>query len=129
MPARKGHCYLGISAGSWQTNGVLNRQDADVRIDLNDPQQLTLDNVRLLLASASGGVHNQLRVNRAGEAWLSQVVGGREIDGLLFRLETWAAGSGCVGEVAAADERWVLQVFNVLKNNWPTPASDYIDMY
>ncbi|MDD0974917.1 hypothetical protein [Pseudomonas fontis] len=100
-----------------------------MRIDLNDPQQLTLDNVRLLLASASGGVHNQLRVNRAGEAWLSQVVGGREIDGLLFRLETWAAGSGCVGEVAAADERWVLQVFNVLKNNWPTPASDYIDMY
>ncbi|PWB35645.1 hypothetical protein DCO48_01795 [Pseudomonas sp. SDI] len=100
-----------------------------MRIDLNNPEHFTVEHVRQLLASADGRVHNQLRVNRAGEAWLSQVVGGRDIDGLLFRLETWAAGSGCVGEAAAADERWVLQVFNVLKNNWPKPSSDYIDLY
>jgi len=100
-----------------------------VQIDLNNPEQFTLDAVRSLLGAGSNAVHNQLRVNRGGIAWLSQVVGGRELDGLAFRLETWAAGSGCVGEQAAADERWVLQVYNVLKVNWPTPSSDYIDLY
>ncbi|MCY1446962.1 hypothetical protein D9M71_635580 [compost metagenome] len=82
-----------------------------------------------MLGAGSNAVHNQLRVNRSGVAWLSQVVGGRELEGLAFRLETWAAGSGCVGEQAAADERWVLQVFNVLQANWPKPSSDYIDLY
>nr|WP_279648835.1 hypothetical protein [Pseudomonas aegrilactucae] len=96
---------------------------------MNNPVQLTLEQVRQLLAQGNDRVHNQLRVTRAGIAFLSQVTGGRELDGLLFRLETWAAGSGCVGPVAADDERWVLQVYNVLSNNWPEPASDYIDIY
>lgn len=100
-----------------------------MQIDLNDPSQFTLEQVRQLIASGNGSVHNQLRVNRAGQAWLSQVVGGRDLDGLRFRLETWAAGSGCVGPLAAGDERWVLQVYNALRNNWPEPASEYIDLY
>lgn len=100
-----------------------------MHIDLNDPQQLTLDRVRQLLTSGNGMKHNQLRVNRAGRAWLSEVVGGAQLDGLLFRLETWAAGSGCVGPSAAEDDRWVRQVFKVLQDNWPKPSSDYIDLY
>jgi hypothetical protein len=100
-----------------------------VQIDLSNPEQFTVETVRRMLAAGSNAVHNQLRVSRDGIAWLSQVVGGRDLDGLAFRLETWAAGSGCVGEQAAADERWVLQVFNVLSSNWPKPVSDYIDLY
>ena len=41
--------------------------------------------------------------------------GGVDIDGLLFRLETWAKGSGCVGNVAASDEVWVTQIYNALE--------------
>ncbi len=100
-----------------------------MHIDLNDPQQLTLDQVRQLLASGNGMKHNQLRVSRTGRAWLSEVVGGAQLDGLLFRLETWAAGSGCVGPLAAEDDRWVRQVFKALQDNWPKPSSDYIDLY
>lgn len=100
-----------------------------MQIDLNDPAQLTLEQVRQLLAEGNDRIHNQLRVTRGGSAYLSQVTGGRELEGLLFRLETWAAGSGCVGSVAAADDRWVQQVYNVLSSNWPKPASDYIDIY
>lgn len=100
-----------------------------MNIDLNDPRQLTLERVRLLLASGNVAKHNQLRVSRAGQAWLSEVVGGAQLDGLLFRLETWAAGSGCVGPAAAEDERWVRQVLKVLQDNWPKPSSDYIDLY
>ncbi|MCE4055658.1 hypothetical protein [Pseudomonas sp. Au-Pse12] len=101
-----------------------------MHIDLNQPDALTLDAVRQLLASASDNVHTQLRVSKTGIAYISAgVVGGAEIDGLLFRLETWAAGSGYVGKVAAADEVWVMQIFNALKQNWPKPAFDYIDIY
>ncbi|NWB93708.1 hypothetical protein [Pseudomonas agarici] len=101
-----------------------------MQIDLNNPANLTLEAVRQLLASASDEVHTQLRVTRSGIAYLSsRVVGGQDIEGLSFRLETWAAGSGYVGNVAASDEVWVMQVFNALKENWPNPPSDYIDVY
>lgn len=101
-----------------------------MQIELNKPENLTLDAVRQLLAGASDDEHTQLRVSRAGIAYISSgVVGGVEIDGLLFRLETWAKGSGYVGIVAASDEVWVMQIFNALKQNWPRPSSDYIDIY
>jgi len=101
-----------------------------VQIDLNDPTQSTLPAVRALIASGNPSVHNQLRVTRAGVAFLSTAaVGGVDIDGLSFRLETWAAGSGCVGPDAAGDDAWVNQIFSALQRHWPQPASDYIDMY
>ncbi|MCB2256190.1 hypothetical protein KTQ74_30165 [Pseudomonas chlororaphis] len=101
-----------------------------MQIDLNNPDALTFEAVRQLLESASDDVHTQLRVTRAGIAYISSgVVGGADIDGLLFRLETWAAGSGYVGRVAASDEVWVTQILNALKQNWPKPPFDYIDIY
>lgn len=101
-----------------------------MQIDLNNPDALTFEAVRQLLASASDDVHTQLRVTRAGIAYISSgVVGGADIDGLLFRLETWAAGSGYVGRVAASDEVWVTQILNALRQNWPKPPFDYIDIY
>lgn len=101
-----------------------------MQINLNNPEDLTQAAVRELLASASDDEHTQLRVTREGIAYISSgTVGGVNIDGLLFRLETWAKGSGYVGIVAASDEVWVMQIFNALKQNWPTPSSDYIDIY
>ncbi|MGY2441401.1 hypothetical protein [Pseudomonas sp. SDO52101_S400] len=101
-----------------------------MQIDLNSPGGLTLDAVRLMLASASDDEHTQLRVTKAGIAYISSgVTGGQDIDGLSFRLETWAKGSGYVGNVAASDEVWVMQIFNALKDNWPNPPYDYIDVY
>lgn len=101
-----------------------------MQIDLNAPDGLTLDAVRQLLASASDDEHTQLRVTKGGIAYLSSgVVGGVEIDGLSFRLETWAKGSGYVGRVAASDEVWGTQIYNALKDNWPNPPFDYIDVY
>ena len=101
-----------------------------MQIDLNNPENLTLAAVRQLIASASDDDHTQLRVSKAGIAYISSgVVGGTDIDGLLFRLETWAKGSGYVGNVAASDEVWVTQIFNALRQNWPKPSDDYIDIY
>lgn len=101
-----------------------------MHIDLTNPKSLTLEAVRQMIASASDDQHTQLRVTKAGIAYISScVVGGMQIDGLLFRLETWATGSGYVGKVAASDEVWVMQIFNALKQNWPKPPFDYIDIY
>ena len=101
-----------------------------MQIDLNTPDGLTLEAVRQLLACASDDEHTQLRVTKSGIAYISSgVVGGTDIDGLRFRLETWAKGSGYVGRVAASDEVWVMQIFNALKDNWPNPPYDYIDVY
>ena len=101
-----------------------------MQIDLNTPDGLTLEAVRQLLASASDDEHTQLRVTKGGIAYISSgIVGGTDIDGLLFRLETWAKGSGYVGLVAASDEVWVMQIFNALKENWPKPPFVYIDVY
>lgn len=99
-------------------------------IDLSSTSSLTLDAVRQLIAGGNDTVHNQLRVSRDGIAWLStDAVGGRNLQGLLFRLETWAAGSGCVGPVPASDGVWVTQIYNALNDNWPIPSADYIDVY
>ena len=102
-----------------------------MQIDLNNPDNLSLAAVRQLIASASDDEHAQLRVTKAGIAYISsgRAVGGVEIEGLLFRLETWAKGSGYVGNVAASDEVWVTQILNALTQNWPKPSSDYIDIY
>jgi hypothetical protein len=105
-------------------------KDNAVQIDLKTRDGLTLEAVRQLLAAASDDEHTQLRVTREGIAYISSgIVGGTEIDGLLFRLETWAKGSGYVGRVAASDEVWIMQIFNALKDNWPNPPFDYIDVY
>jgi hypothetical protein len=101
-----------------------------VQIDLKDPEKFTLEAVRDLLACASDDEHTQLRVTKDGIAYISSgVVGGADVQGLLFRLETWAKGSGYVGKIAASDEVWVMQIYNALKENWPNPPFDYIDIY
>lgn len=124
------HCDLGMRAGCATLSSCLLAEKHRVQIDLNNPENLTLVAVRQLLASANDDEHTQLRVTKAGIAYISSgVVGGAEIGGLLFRLETWAKGSGYVGNVAANDEVWVMQIFNALSQNWPTPTSDYIDIY
>jgi hypothetical protein len=101
-----------------------------VQIDLKDPGQFTVEAVRQLLAGGRDSVHNQLRVTSTGLAYLStDAVGGAAIEGLCFRFETWSAGSGCVGEVAACDEVWVRQIYNALDEHWAHPGQDYIDIY
>lgn len=99
-----------------------------MQIDLNSPDGLTLDAVRQLLASASDDVHNQLRVTKDGIAYLSTVTGGQDIDGLLFRPKPgqrapamWATSQPAM--------KFAMQIFNALKDNWPNPPYDYIDVY
>jgi hypothetical protein len=120
---------MGIGPVTCDT-GARNHEGNTVHIDLSQPEQFSEAAVRQLLASGKDSVHNQLRVTSAGVAFLStEAVGGMAIEGLCFRFETWAAGSGCVGEVAACDPVWVRQIFNALQAHWKNPRQDYIDIY
>lgn len=98
-------------------------------IDLTVPGALSRESVMRLLASGDDSSHTQLRVSCAGIASLSKTVGGSDVSGLAFRLETWAAGNGYVGPDAAADAAWVETVHRVLNANWPNPSCTYIDSF
>lgn len=98
-------------------------------IDLNQPGEPTVDSVRELIAWASDATHTQLRVTKAGIAFISNTdVGASNIGNLAFRLETWSQGTDHVGPNAAGDAGWVTKVHKVLCDNWPKPSADYIDL-
>ncbi|WP_454691866.1 hypothetical protein [Achromobacter aloeverae] len=99
-----------------------------MQIDLNDPNQFTRRRVRELIASHEDGQHWQLRVTREGIAFISDVVGNVQCDGLAFRFESWT-GRGYVGPQAADDDEWVNRIYGALARNWLAPSSAYIDDY
>ena len=100
------------------------------RIDLNNPSEFTLEKVAAMLAAGNDAKMNQVRVTLDGVAYLSEgIVGNQQIDGLAFRLETFVAGNGYVGPGVADSRDFIDRIFRVLKKNWPTPSSTYIDVF
>ena len=98
-----------------------------MQIDLKDPNALTMESVAALIASKDDSEHRQIRVSTDGIAYLSDDVGNSNLEGVLFRLETYNEGNGYVGPEAAADEKHVRSVHDDLRDNWPKPKSSYID--
>lgn len=98
-----------------------------ISIDLTKPGGASFQEVRKLLESKDDSEHRQLRVTSAGIAFLSDDVGAENIDDLCFRFETWTAGNGYCGEVAAADDKYVVSIQANLNDNWPNPKDSYID--
>jgi hypothetical protein len=96
-------------------------------LDLNDPVQFTIDGVRKLIASKDDSQNRQLRVSKDGKAFISEQVGGDDIEDLAFRFETWIRGNGYSGTAAANDDKWVSRVYDALKKNWPNPTDTFID--
>ena len=101
-----------------------------VTIDLTRAGALTPDSVRQLLASANDTTMTELRVSKAGIAFIAPTQNGAgEAEGLAFRLETWMQGTGYVGPKAAEDDEWVERIYRVLKANWPKPTTPIIDRF
>lgn len=100
-----------------------------MKIDLTNPTNFVLENVRALLASGDNDIDIQLRVTMDGIAFLSDITGPERRDGLLFRLETWDAEGNHVGPKAAADDEWVNRIYECLKKNWPNPEHTTIETY
>jgi hypothetical protein len=98
-----------------------------MRINLNDPNDFTLENVKKLIASKDDSKHRQIRVSTDGYAYVSDDYGNLNLDGVVFRLETFNAHNDYLGEQAAEDKTWVQRVYNVLRQNWPNPIIAYSD--
>lgn len=98
-------------------------------INLNNPSEFTVDNLRKLIASEDDSVNTQFRVTNDGKLFLSRVVGNQGLSGILFRLETNCVGNGYVGDKASKNDSWVNRIYNVVKKNWPEPEESYIDVF
>lgn len=96
-------------------------------IDLNNPDEFTLENVRELIRLGDDSTHSQIRVTKGGSAYLSKTVGAYNLQGVKFCLETLDPDNGYVGEEAAKDDAWVKNVFNDLKNAWHSDARGLVD--
>ena len=100
-----------------------------MKINLNDPNDFNVENVRLLIKSGDKSQHSQIRVTKDGIAYLSYITGNKEIEGILFRFETLSAGTGYVGLEAAKDEDWVNRIYQALKDNGEKQTHGYIDYF
>ena len=96
-------------------------------INLNNKDELTLENVKKLIASKDDSKNRQIRISKTGEVYISDEVGNVNIDNVLVRFETLMQGNGYLGIEASNDETYVERIFNDLKENWPNPKSSYID--
>jgi len=106
---------------------LIGESDSNIEIDLNNPNEFTLENVRQLIKDGDDTRNSQIRVRNDGIAYLSYVVGNQQLEGLQFRLETFQAGNGYVGIQASEDEQWIEQVFRTLERNWSSKRSGYVD--
>jgi len=102
---------------------------AHMQIDIHNPDDFTLENIRLLIASKDDSENRQIRVSNMGMIYLSDVTGYQQLDDVAFRLESLAYGTDHVGEKAALDDSWVTRIYNAL-NEWRTdPYTTYSDSF
>ena len=100
-----------------------------MRINLNDPKDFTIENLRKLIATEDDSVHTQFRVTADEFLFLSRKVGNQSTEGLAFRLVTHSRGNGYVGKEASQDDEWVNKVYDVIQKNWPSPNDTFVDVY
>ncbi len=98
-----------------------------MQIDLNDPNALTIESVRALIASKDDTKPHQIRVSERGMLYLSDDVGNQNLAGVKFRFETLIAGNNFIGASAAKDDAWIRRVFLAVRDNWNRGATGLID--
>lgn len=82
-----------------------------------------------MIANANDCIAHQLRVDRAGNVYISTITGAEEIDGLRFRWESWDSGNEFVGPRAASDYEYVKMSVYFLKKCWENGVRGYCDYY
>jgi hypothetical protein len=101
----------------------LTRRGGEMNLNLNDPNAFTIDGVRRLLASKTGlesleEFHGryQLRITNDGIAYIKhnwQFPTDSDLQNHAVLFETWHRSY--VGQDAANDDKWVNEVYNMLK--------------
>lgn len=102
-----------------------------MRINVNDPAEFTLENLRKLMADGDDSTNTQYRVTKDGYLFLSKDVGAQNLDGISLRFETNGAYNGYTGPRAAENARWIERIYNAVKERWPNNYTHcvYIDIF
>ena len=88
----------------------------------------TIEKFRSIIANGDDRRHNQLRIDKNGEVYLScEYVGAVNIDGVQFRYETLRAYNGYVGPKAASDPDYIKKEYEDVVYGWQHGAKGYYD--
>jgi hypothetical protein len=89
-----------------------------------------LKKYREIISNADDRVNNQLRVTKTGFVYLSyEDTGFNNLLLVRFRWETYGAGNGYVGPVAASDSKYIEKGYKELMMEWKHKGSSFDAMY
>lgn len=94
-----------------------------------DIQNMTEDDVKLMIHNGDDSNENQIRVTKNGLVYLSQIVGNNATEGLKFRFETFDANNNYVGPAAANDAHYIHRLYLALKRGWESSNVSYLDIW
>lgn len=91
----------------------------------------TISDLKELIANGDDNHHNQIRVTKDGQVFLSQdIVGADNLENIAFRFESFDAGNDYVGQQASQDDEFINGLYNALKQNWNNNCPrTYIDCW
>ena len=92
-------------------------------------ETLTRNELLELIKNGDDTQNNQIRVTKTGIVFLSQTIGAEDISNLKFRFETFDAGNGYVGPLAAKDGEYIDELYNGLVATWKLNKTGYIDCW
>jgi hypothetical protein len=98
------------------------------KIDMNEPSEFTINNLKIILEAGDETINNQLRITDDGILFLSQDVGTTNLDGIKSRLETFGSYTNCVGGDISDDKEWLERVYKGIKKIWEEEIA-YCDQY
>jgi len=89
-----------------------------------------LKKYREIVSNADDRVNNQLRVTKTGFVYLSyEDTGFKNLLLVRFRWETYGAGNGYVGPVAASDSKYIEKGYKELMMEWKHKGSSFDAIY
>jgi hypothetical protein len=98
-----------------------------MKINLNNPEEFTFEEVRKLVASQDDTEHTKFQVTTDGYLTLTTDVDNEEMQDLKFFLPQNVAGNDYVGKNASLDDEYVKSIFDIIRENWQNSSTGYID--
>ena len=81
---------------------------------------LTIQQLQLLIRDANPEVHNQIRIDKQGFIYISEIVGNCERENVKFAFETFCANNGYVGITAANDLEYIKETYRWIQETLRT---------
>lgn len=97
-----------------------------MRIDLKDPEDFTIDNVRKLLGGVDDSVRRQYKVTKDGFLYITDDCSDHDISDHAFVGGYWIEKRGYTGADAANDQEWVEIFYKTISENWPEPSCEKV---